>query len=128
MLIVAIVAASVPMMVCCSQSPVKTTRTTNQQAEWHIKHLNDRYASVSKAAGGVDFVEGQPDNPKKATMSVGSTITEPDHHGSTKYTITKIEEDGVVIEYFSCFDHRSFGKQLIEEDTGTIKLKWKLAR
>lgn len=122
-----LISVIVLMIGCGSHGPVKTTRTTNQQAEWHLKHLNDRYASIVKTAGGVDFVEGLPDNPKKATMPVGSTIVEPDHHGSRKYTIVKIEGDGVVIEYFSRFDHRSFGKELIEEDRGTFKLKWKLA-
>lgn len=123
-----IIAAAIVLMIGCDPHGPATTSTTNKHAEWYLEHLNDRYASIVRTASGVDFTEGLPDNPKKATMSLGSTIVEPDHHGYRKYTIAKIEGDGVVIEYFSRFDHRSFGKELIEEDRGTFKLKWKPAQ
>jgi hypothetical protein len=112
---------------CTSRSP-QTKRTTNAQAEWHITHLNSRYASVFKATNGVGIVDGWPDNPTTSVLTVGSSFVEPDDHGHRKYTVLKTEEDGVVLQYFSSFDHRSFGKNLIEEDSGTLKLKWKLAQ
>ena len=112
---------------CTSRSP-RTKQTTNAQADWHVTHLNSRYASVFKATNGVGVVDGWPDNPTTSVLKVGSSFVEPDDHGHRKYTVLKIEEGGVVFEYFSSFDHRSFGKNLIEEDTGTVKLKWKMAQ
>jgi hypothetical protein len=112
---------------CTSQSP-QIKQTKNAQKEWHIAHLNIRYASVFKATNGVGVVEVWPENPRTTVLSVGTSFVEPDHHGYLKYTVLKIEEDGAVFEYYSSFDHRSFGKNLIEKDSGTFKLKWKLAQ
>lgn len=120
--------ATLPLSASCSSRPVRTHQTTNAQAEWHLAHLNRRFASILKATDGITVIEGWPDNPIKSAFSIGQSFSEPDHHGHKKYTIVKVEEDGVVIEYFSRFDHRSFGKDLIEEDRGTVKLKWKSAQ
>ncbi len=102
-------------------SAPQTTKTTNAHSEWHLTHLNNRFASVIKAQKGIVVVEDWPDNPKKSVFSIGYSFTEADHHGQKKYTILKTEDDGVIIEYFSRFDHSSFGKNLIEEDSGTVK-------
>jgi hypothetical protein len=122
-----LIATLICIVGCKSNSP-KITRTTNAQAQWHVDFLNRRYASIFKTTNGVGVVQGWPDIPKKSVLNIGSSFDVPDHHGSKKYTVLRIEDDGVVIEYFSCFDHRSFGKNLIEADTGTVKLKWKLAQ
>lgn len=127
-IITACLMATLACVMGCNSSSPEITRTTNAQAQWHVDFLNRRYASVFKATNGVGVVQGWPGNPKQSVLPVGSSFVEPDDHGHRKYTVLKIEEDGVVLEYFSSFDHTSFGKNLIEEDSGTFKLKWKLAQ
>jgi hypothetical protein len=60
------------------------------------------------------------------TLRVNETfLHRPDHHQSTTYTLEKIEPTGIVIRYESRFDHRSFGKNLINVNRGTLRLPWK---
>ena len=127
-IITACLIATVLCIVGCESDSPETTRTTNAQAQWHIDFLNRRYASIFEATNGVGLVQGWPENPTTSVLQIGSSFNDPDHHSQKKYTIRRIEDDGVVIDYFSSFDHRSFGKNLIEEDTGTVKLKWKMAQ
>lgn len=89
-----------------SADPVTIQKTTNAQEQWHAKHLNSQFSSIR-------------------SMLVGESFTEIDDHGYRQYTILAVEEDGLLIEYFSQMDLRLFGENRIEEDSGTIKLKWK---
>jgi hypothetical protein len=57
-------------------------------------------------------------------LAVGYSITEPGDDGNFRtYTVTGFNEDGITIEYLSHFDHRTWGKQLIEEDAGTVVIR-----
>ena len=57
------------------------------------------------------------------TINVGDTFQmAPDHHASATFTLTGIEDNGIVIRYESYFDHRSFGKDLITKDV--VEFRW----
>ena len=52
----------------------------------------------------------------------GMVIYSPDHHGRKIFTVKRITADGILLEYFTTFDHRSFGENLITQDRGEIEL------
>jgi tetratricopeptide (TPR) repeat protein len=59
-------------------------------------------------------------------LNVGESFgQEPDHHGFTSFRLEAIQKDGVDVQYTSRFDHRSFGKDLLTEDTCRIFLPFK---
>jgi hypothetical protein len=100
-------------------------RTIDNEAAWQYRHLCERFSAVFPTDNGVCFVDSWFPN-QNTNVSVGYSFEEPGDDGNFRtYTVTRIEEDGVLINYLSHFDHRTFGKWLIEEDTGTVKLKWK---
>lgn len=98
--------------------PVETIETVNKNPQWHVNYLNRRFKAITRDGSGINVM-------RASTMNIGSTINNPDDHGYTRYTLLKIEDDGVVFKYTSSFDHRSFAKNLIEKDSGTFKIKWK---
>jgi hypothetical protein len=72
-------------------------------------------------------ISSQPDDRKTwlsdFTLSAGGKFyTQPDHHGGTEFKIISVDPDKVTIEYKSTFDHRSFGPDMITEDSGIIEL------
>lgn len=100
--------------------------TTNKDRDWHIKYLKTRVSSLQPRDGQVEITGQVFDSPdvQTRTVPVGHKIEFPDDHGHWTYTIAKVQNDGVVIEYESSFDHRSFGKNLISRDSGSFKLAW----
>lgn len=109
----------------CRQGP-RIETTTNQNPTGHFQFLQYRISSLQPKDGQVQITgrhfpwkEGQPQ-----TLPVGHRIEFPDDHGHTIYTIARIEKDGAVFKYESRFDHRSFGKDLITQDSGSFKLPW----
>lgn len=103
-----------------------TTSTTNHDRDWHIRFLRTRLQSLQPKDGQVQITGLVFQSPvaQSHTVPAGYKLAFPDDHGHWIYTIARIESDGVVIEYESSFDHRSFGKNLITRDKGTFKLPW----
>lgn len=59
-------------------------------------------------------------------LKVGESFKHrPDHHLTSCYTLKAIEPTGIIIEYETRFDHRSFGKNLINVDRGELRIHWK---
>ena len=59
-------------------------------------------------------------------LGVGESFRgRPDHHSSGRYTLKAIEPTGVVLAYDTRFDHRSFGKNLINVNRGELRIPWK---
>ncbi|WFB34965.1 hypothetical protein P3T73_12430 [Kiritimatiellota bacterium B12222] len=87
--------------------------------------MNRRFASILQTSEGVAVVEGWPDNPTTSILKIAESFEDSDHHSRNRYTLLSSEDDGVVIHYVCSFDHRSFGQDRVEEDSGIIKLKWK---
>lgn len=103
-----------------------TVNTNNKHQNWHVNFLKGRISSLQPADGSVQITGRVFQSPDVETHTVplGYKITFPDQHGSKVYTIARIRDDGVLFEYESTFDHRSFRKNLIERDTGTFLLLW----
>jgi len=59
-------------------------------------------------------------------LRVGESFrARPDHHSSGQYTLKAIEPTGIVLSYDTRFDHRSFGKNLINVNRGELRIPWK---
>ncbi len=59
-------------------------------------------------------------------LRVGESFrARPDHHSSGQYTLKAIEPPGIVLVYDTRFDHRSFGKNLINVNRGELRIPWK---
>lgn len=103
----------------------RVKRTIGREAEGHRSRLEQRFSAVFPTNNGVRLVDSWfPSH--NTNVSVGYSFMEPGDDGNFKtYTVSGIEEDGILIDYLSHFDHRTWGKWLIEEDAGTVKLKWK---
>jgi hypothetical protein len=101
--------------------------TTNLHCEAEMKFLKMRIDSLQPKAGGVQITSsayllaGAQQGPVRAGYRFDSP---PDEHAHVTYTIARIDTDGVLVEYESTFDHRSFGKNLITQDNGSFKLDW----
>ena len=100
--------------------------TANKNAAWHHQYLSSRITALQPERGGV-MLTGTlfaTDAPQTKVLPVGYTITFPDDHGWRKYTLASISDGGAVIDYWTLFDHRSFGRNLIETDAGSFLLEW----
>lgn len=86
----------------------------------HITCFIDN-SKVSIASDGRVISDG---GSKDFIISEGESFhNQPDHHSSLSYKLKKISSDKITIEYYSSFDHRSFGKDLLTTDTGIVELK-----
>jgi hypothetical protein len=102
-------------------------RTSNVDSAWHRKHFESRLLSLQREDDSAAVVYGRKSdlpNCRAERWTIGFTINRPDRHGSTTYTVDSIDARGVCIAYQSSFDHRSFGKNLISEDSGGFRLPW----
>lgn len=69
--------------------------------------------------------DGTPAAPEAGCLlRAGDSMTIPDHHGVITWTVTKLNDDGLLFDYRSRFDHRSFGKNLITETRAEISVPW----
>ena len=104
----------------------RTVQTTNKDPAWHKQFLKTRVTVLQREGDDIKLTGNVFDStePQTKVLPVGHTITFPDHHGSKSYTIASISDRGVVFQYKSSFDHRSFGKNLIETDEGGFLLEW----
>ena len=105
---------------------LRTEVTIDKNPQWHVHFLKARLSAVQREGNQVRLtgsIYGSPE-PLTRVVSTGFQFDFPDDHGTSSYTIARIEADGVVIDYESTFDHTSFGRRLITRDTGSIKLTW----
>jgi hypothetical protein len=104
----------------------KTVKTTNKDPAWHQQFLKARITELQREGDSVRLTGKVFDTiePQTKVLPVGHTFAFPDEHGPKSYTIASISNKGVVFQYESSFDHRSFGKNLIETDEGSFLLEW----
>ncbi len=106
----------------CGRAPrePETILTVDKNAEWHRRWLETRITELRPAPGGVRL-SGTVFNtiePQTHVVPAGFKIAVPDDHGGREYTLESISDGGVVFRYLSTFDHRSFGRNLVESDVG----------
>ena len=101
---------------------IKTTSGLHK--EWEINFFNRNYTNVVKTPSGISMRSINSGKKVKITLLIGESIEYPDHHSYRKITVKETGKKGVTFEYINNFDHRAFGPNLIEKDTGTFIIKW----
>ena len=117
----------------CQRSQPKIENTQNQQVQFwqeqfdkHTKRVAVYEDKIVLETDGFFLIESDMMGKAKDFLwSKSVKLFKPDDHSQNEFWIQEIQEEGVVIKYKSQFDHRSFGKNLITIDEGTLKLKWK---
>lgn len=112
----------------------ETKQTQAEQAKWLVKSLSshvleikeskDHRENIGKAQIVSDgkYTKGQA-RENKFILAPGESFQGPsDHHSSSNLTMVAIDSKGLKLSYEMRFDHRSFGKDLITIDKGTIVL------
>lgn len=124
--------AAAAVILCTPQEVMAQERkeTTGEQTEWMKKAFALHVKSLSLQKGSAHFVTDgffQKAGKSDFLLSKGETFEgQQDHHASSTFTCTGVhEKDGVGIQYQSSFDHRSFGKNLVSTDKGSLQLPWK---
>ena len=107
--------------------PPEHVRTVGNEVQWHIDRCREHIHSITREGDGVRIVhDGWLMPIPRQPLKVGDVFMRgPDEHSSIQYTILAIEPDGIRVEYESAFDHRSFDRNLVSVDTGSIILPWK---
>ena len=113
------------LLVSCDGKVFPTiTTTTNVQSKWNAEYYNNKYSTIKKTPEGLIFISSIDDK-DTTTLKMGASLEYPDHHSSRKVTLVKTDAKGAYFNYASSFDHRSFGKELIEKDSGEFFVPWK---
>jgi len=92
--------------------------------------LNIRFISVQPKDGRVVMIPGRhgwprrwgPSTHEPITLSIGSVLQYYERHSHGRYTVTAIEDDGVIIRYKVTGGFRT---TLFDTNSGQIKLGWK---
>ncbi len=115
----------------------ETKQTQAEQANWLVKSLTSHLLEIeeskenSKNTGRAHIVsDGQytkgPARESKFTLAPGESFQgPPDHHSSSTLSMISIDSKSLKLNYEMRFDHRSFGKDLITIDKGSIALPLK---
>ncbi len=106
-------------------------QTQRERASWLINSLTTHCLKVG-TSGGIARIssDGQYTKDKTSESNFDLRIGEsfygpPDHHSSTTIKLTGMDKRGLLLQYEMRFDHRSFGKDLISVDTGSVVLPLK---
>ena len=85
--------------------------------------LKSHLVSVAKNSDKVHLVTDGKIWAREIDLTIGQKLnSSPDHHGSFFYAVKDIAKSGVLVEYETQFDHRSFGKDLITIDKGEFEI------
>jgi hypothetical protein len=109
----------------------ETKQTNGEQANWLINSLTTHCLKISTNGTKAEIhSDGQytkgTSREKDFTLACGESFNGPtDHHGSSTIKLAGIEKSGLQLSYEMRFDHRSFGKDLITIDSGTVVLPLK---
>ena len=119
-----ILALSLFLLSCNREVSPKIETTTNVNSQWNVEYYDKHYAVIKKTPDGLIFTSSVGDK-DTTTLKIGATLDYPDHHSSREVTLVKTDDKGAYFTYESSFNHSSFGKELIEEDSGEFFVPWK---
>ena len=117
----------------------ETKQTQAEQANWLVKSLSSHVLEIKESKENRENIgraqltsDGKytkgPNRDSKFTLAPGESFQgPPDHHSSSTLTMVAIDTKGLKLNYEMRFDHRSFGKDLITIDKGSIVLPLKSA-
>ncbi len=98
-------------------------RTTNAQQAWHARFLRDHVA-LTTIGSTTQFSSDRLTIGSTAKLSgnlnIGDKLIVQDHHYETTYTLRNTDTNAATFEYECTFDHRSFGKNLVSIDMGSV--------
>ena len=109
---------------------------SGKEQQWFKDRFEEHLIQLVRVNGQTRFVTDGffiadrtgTDHPHDFTLGVGGAFCRPpDHHAAVRLWVRQIDDDGVVVEYESRFNHISFGKNLITIDRGTVRLPWESA-
>ena len=109
---------------CDAEVSPKIETTTNVNSQWNVEYYDKHYAVIKKTTEGL-ILKSSIDDKDNTTLKIDAYLEYPDHHSSRKVTLVKTDDKGAHFTYESSFDHRSFGKELIEKDSGKFFVPWK---
>ena len=119
----------------CQQSEgPKVENTTGKEQRWFEDFFKRHIIFVSYQDGKVHFVSDGAFGARSEGFSLDEDfyVTEgdvfykvADHHAAAEFTVGAIDAARVILKYKSTFDHRSFGPNLITNDTGEVELEYK---
>ena len=109
----------------------ETKLTKGERANWLIDSLTTHCLKIASSGRTATICsDGQYTKDKaresEFTLTPGDSFYGPtDHHSSTTIKLTGIDKNGLLLDYEMRFDHRSFGKDLISVDSGSVVLPLK---
>ncbi len=112
-----------------SHAPV-LVETKGAEADAMTKMLKGDFTSVARAGEKVRiradgrYLDGGNGFVHDLTLGLGQGFSMPDKHAQQKFILKSMKSNGIELTYDVRFDHRDFGKNLITEDRGTIKIPW----
>ncbi len=114
------------IMISCARAPqVKTVITVNKQTEWMKRHFNQGTDKITLIEGGIS-VRGNCNvylfGCKDHKLLIGVPYGIADDHSNTRYMVRKMSGETITVFYETEFNHTSFGKYLIEKDSGTFEV------
>jgi len=112
----------------CSGGPT-VQQTTGQDHVWHQRFLREHLTLTLLDSNTVEFTSDRlhpahPTGKDDSKLRVGSSLIMVDDHASTTYVIRSLAATDAYVDYEAKFDHRSFGKDLITIDTGTVTVPY----
>jgi len=109
---------------CDGEVSPKIETTANVNSKWNVEYYDKHYAVIKKTPDGLIF-KSTIDDKDNTTLKIGASLEYPDHHSSREVTLVKTDDKGAYFTYESSFNHLSFGKDLIENDSGEFFVPWK---
>ena len=104
----------------------ETKHTQLEQASWLVKSLTNHLLEIKDNKNTAQITtDGQytkgSSRESKFSLAPGESFQGPaDHHSSSTMNIIAIDGKGLQLNYEMRFDHRSFGKDLITVDKGSV--------
>ncbi|MFA6212613.1 MAG: hypothetical protein WCT03_23150 [Candidatus Obscuribacterales bacterium] len=114
-----------------SAMATETKQTQSEQSKWLVKSLSNHLLEIKENKGKAQIIsDGQyskdSSRESKFTLAPGESFHGPsDHHASTSLRMVAIDSESLKLTYEMRFDHRSFGKDLVTIDKGTVAVPLK---
>jgi hypothetical protein len=105
----------------CGSNGVRIEKTDGKDAEWHKTHFISGADKIIVSEQGI-IVYGNNKvhlfDKVENNLKIGVPFVVIDHHSRIEYAIISTSNNMAKVRYASEFDHRSFGKKLITNDSG----------
>ena len=111
---------------------IATNNSTNQRLNQYAQLLDERTTRMLEVKGQVVFdtsgfylSQNKFSKRKQMRLGAGQSFFYFEKDTSVQFTVSRIDEDGVVLSYEAHWADRSTGQEIVSADQGTFKLGWK---